>query len=294
MAPVSKSVGKNETWVVGPVKNGSRHECDDRQGGDMRGSNQNRPSLDRLLARMKAFRPDGAYYAITLTVNDEGKLLTQTQTHFKGFADGQYHSNRELRVAVKVDPNKMISLWQAAGLDHIVVDDNASLFVFLHIGGNALVEENLARKWKPEWLASHEVTKVGLCGWLRTETLPSHVFRHAPTPKHRMRILKRDSFRCTLCGRSPEKHVDVELHVHHIRPFGTPHGGVTHDDNLITLCHTCHKGLEPHADPNLFDLVGSGIQAVVHEVTDEYFNGVRRYRERVRAMLKEPEKGNAT
>lgn len=59
-------------------------------------------------------------------------------------------------------------------------------------------------------------------------------------------------------------------------PWGV--GGVTHDKNLITLCHTGHKGLKPHEDRELFGLIGAGIKDMMREARDEYWPGVRLYR----------------
>jgi hypothetical protein len=53
-------------------------------------------------------------------------------------------------------------------------------------------------------------------------------------------VLKRDRFRCVLCGRSPATHVGVELHVDHIWP-DSKEGPATHD-NLRTTCADCNIG----------------------------------------------------
>jgi hypothetical protein len=90
-----------------------------------------------------------------------------------------------------------------------------------------------------------------------------------------MRVIKRDNWRCVICGRRPADHLDVELHVHHIRPWGS--GGITIDDNLVTLCQTCHNGLEPHFEIELFRLTGSGMPSIT-EHTRLYLAGVERYR----------------
>jgi hypothetical protein len=76
-----------------------------------------------------------------------------------------------------------------------------------------------------------------------------------PGRKPRMRVLKRDGYRCRICGRSPDDY-DVVLHVHHIRPWGGGYSGMTEEDNLITLCDTCHDGLEPHSDVALYSRIG--------------------------------------
>jgi hypothetical protein len=73
----------------------------------------------------------------------------------------------------------------------------------------------------------------------------------------------------------PADHLDVELHVHHIRPWGQ--GGVTTARNLVTLCHTCHAGLEPHGDWSLFDVVDPPSETR-DNVNEAYKQGLEWYR----------------
>ena len=58
------------------------------------------------------------------------------------------------------------------------------------------------------------------------------------SPSLRYSILKRDNFRCVLCGRSAQD--GVKLHVDHIVPISK--GGKTIPDNLRTLCEQCNVG----------------------------------------------------
>ena len=116
-----------------------------------------------------------------------------------------------------------------------------------------LVEKSLAESTIPSWLQPHVTVNVGHAGYCAPTLLPRGALVRAPHPKHRMRILKRDNYRCRVCGRSPNDHVDLELHVHHIRPWAL--GGATEDGNLVTLCHTCHNGLDPQYDYSLFSLI---------------------------------------
>lgn len=51
-------------------------------------------------------------------------------------------------------------------------------------------------------------------------------------------VLKRDGFRCTLCGRTAQD--GVKLHVDHIKPIAK--GGKTKMSNLRTLCDECNRG----------------------------------------------------
>jgi len=58
--------------------------------------------------------------------------------------------------------------------------------------------------------------------------------------KLRYDVLKRDGFRCVLCGRSPATTRTVNLHVDHIEPEAR--GGPTIIGNLRTLCEECNVG----------------------------------------------------
>jgi len=51
-------------------------------------------------------------------------------------------------------------------------------------------------------------------------------------------VLNRDNYKCQCCK---GKHKDSKLEVHHI--VFRSQGGSDESDNLITLCHTCHKAL---------------------------------------------------
>lgn len=56
----------------------------------------------------------------------------------------------------------------------------------------------------------------------------------------RFKVLRRDYFRCVLCGDNPPKNSDCVLHVDHIQPWSK--GGKTEEGNLRTLCAVCNVG----------------------------------------------------
>ena len=62
-------------------------------------------------------------------------------------------------------------------------------------------------------------------------------------------VLNRDNYTCQYCG---GKHKDSRLNVHHIQ-FRS-NGGSDNQENLITLCHTCHSLL--HKDKIKLDKIG--------------------------------------
>lgn len=57
-------------------------------------------------------------------------------------------------------------------------------------------------------------------------------------PKARYEIMKRDGFRCQVCGRSSQDNVVLEID--HKTPYSR--GGMTSPDNLHTLCRDCNRG----------------------------------------------------
>ena len=56
----------------------------------------------------------------------------------------------------------------------------------------------------------------------------------------RFKVMKRDNFKCCLCGKAPANDSEVELHVDHIIPWVK--GGETEIKNLQTLCSKCNLG----------------------------------------------------
>ena len=128
----------------------------------------------------------------------------------------------------------------------------------------------------PKLLEPRAVVSVGPFGFMGRGMFDETAFRRAPTPKIRMQVLKRDDRRCRICGRRPDDNSDLELHIHHIRPWEK--GGITDPSNLITLCHTCHKGLMPHADHQLFDYLSKTPDDPVQAVAQDFRRSVANYR----------------
>jgi 5-methylcytosine-specific restriction endonuclease McrA len=56
----------------------------------------------------------------------------------------------------------------------------------------------------------------------------------------RYSVLRRDNFKCVLCGNSPATDPTCVLHVDHIHPSSK--GGKTVVENLRTLCEHCNVG----------------------------------------------------
>lgn len=94
--------------------------------------------------------------------------------------------------------------------------------------------------------ADPDITGAGvLAGPANHQTHVRSTRREVPLAL-RYRILKRDSFRCVACGRSPALEPGVLLHVDHVLPWSR--GGETMEDNLQTLCADCNLGKSDRHD----------------------------------------------
>lgn len=65
----------------------------------------------------------------------------------------------------------------------------------------------------------------------------ARMLRDSISPRLRFKILQRDNFTCTKCGRTPPY---VRLEVDHIIPLAT--GGTNNAKNLQTLCSLYNRG----------------------------------------------------
>lgn len=55
--------------------------------------------------------------------------------------------------------------------------------------------------------------------------------------RHRLRILRRDGFRCVYCGRTAaESRLEVDHQIPRVQ------GGSSRDSNLVTACRDCNQG----------------------------------------------------
>ena len=59
-------------------------------------------------------------------------------------------------------------------------------------------------------------------------------------PKLKLKVLKRDNYKCLICGKSPSTHPELSLEVDHILPVSK--GGINDLENLQTLCIYCNRG----------------------------------------------------
>lgn len=237
-------------------------------------------TIERLRVELTHIDSEREYFAFTLIAEPDGRARWSWQSEW--ISEGE-KMMWEMRVPSLVEPEVMGRLWHQVGETYVVVNNDHMLALFLRMGGNALVAREVAESRLARLMEPVECVPGSLVGIRNRSDVPSKYLNRAPTPKLRMDVLRRDDFKCRICGRRPADDVDIVLHVHHIRPHSA--GGLTEIDNLITLCHTCHIGLDPHFELRLLGLVPIEISIPdVKESARTHADGVRRYRELVRRV----------
>lgn len=75
---------------------------------------------------------------------------------------------------------------------------------------------------------------------IKQETTNKHKTSRNINLRLRFIIMRRDNFKCKICGKSPANNYGIELQVDHIIPWDK--GGETIIENLQTLCSECNIG----------------------------------------------------
>ena len=100
-----------------------------------------------------------------------------------------------------------------------------------YINGEQRIEESEEERIsQPQDISPGNINKKG----------PIHKTTRDIGLRLRFMVMKRDNFKCCICGRSPATNPGLELHIDHIIPWSK--GGETVIDNLQTLCSDCNLG----------------------------------------------------
>jgi hypothetical protein len=86
----------------------------------------------------------------------------------------------------------------------------------------------------------HDVPNTGLNVFSPYKKQNQNGNPRKPGVRLRMAVLKRDKFKCVLCGRTPARNPELQLELDHIIPWSK--NGATVIDNLQTLCNECNNG----------------------------------------------------
>jgi hypothetical protein len=226
--------------------------------------------LNRLVLQKSLKK--ASYYLFNLFAKKEGGFSYSFDSHWIGWANKEF--TQEIREPSLVNPVLTIKVFREMKEPVLVINNERDLAIFLYfLGGHSIIEKSLGDKYLNHCLrpASSIYTYDG--GHIDVKSIPEKMLKRAPDPKLRMKVLTRDKRRCMICGASPRDNEHVELHLHHIQPFGK--GGLTSEKNLITLCHTCHKGLDPHIDHSLYEYINVSFLSI-KEIKEDYIDKIQR------------------
>ncbi|WP_420619810.1 HNH endonuclease [Candidatus Poriferisocius sp.] len=238
--------------------------------------------FDALVRSLTEIYPDISYYAATLFKTGTGEMLGFF-SRWAGLSE-EYSLDKgiELRRAVPVEPEKYSRLWQEQGW--IAVNDDLGVLVFFGVGGNAFIAEDIARKYFAVDLEPHPVASNGGVGFRHYDPKSREVTKRRLRPRQKRRILDSDGYQCKICHKRQSAWPEIELQAHHIRPFSQ--GGLTIDENLITLCSECHQSLDPHFQWDLFLLPdGPYEKSYEQETAATHPGGAEGHRRRVASLL---------
>lgn len=226
--------------------------------------------LKRLFSQN--FLRNTEYFQFSLFFEEDGQSNYSFMTNWCG--NDEENPLIELREPSLMIPDKAISLFKDIKEPLLIINDKKDFGLFINFyGGNGLITKEICQTYLTELIKPKKNIKTYYGGYQNLESIPKSKFNRAATPKVRMKILKRDNLRCKVCGASPQNNEHVELQLHHITPHSE--GGLTEEQNLITLCHTCHKGLEPHRDFSLYSLIDIGMLSD-YGGRDEYFKRIEK------------------
>lgn len=240
--------------------------------------------FDALARSLTEIHPSVSYYAATLVKTDREVLLGFI-SRWAGLSE-EYSLDKgiELRRAAPVDAEKFSRRLEGIDQGWIAVNCDLGVLVFFGVGGNAFIAEDIARKHFAMDLEPHPVASNGGVGFRHYDPKAREVTKRRLRPKQKERIFDRDGHQCKICRKKQSDCPEIELQAHHIRPFAQ--GGLTIDENLITLCSECHQSLDPHFQPDLF-LLPDGPYEKRHaqETAATHRGGAEAHRRRVASLL---------
>ena len=240
--------------------------------------------FDALTRSLTETQSDVSYYAATLLKTGTGEMLGFF-SRWAGLSE-EYSLDKgiELRRAVPVDPEKYSQLWEEQDQGWIAVNDDLGILVFFGVGGNAFIAEDIARKHFAMDLEPHPAARNGGVGFRHYDPKSREVTNRRLRPEQKKRIRDRDGHQCKKCHKKKSDFPEIELQSHHIRPFAQ--GGLTIDENLITLCRECHQSLDPHFQMDLFFLPdGPYEKSQEQETAATHRGGAEAHRRRVDSLL---------
>lgn len=237
--------------------------------------------------QLQEFVPDAVYYEVQVVMPDEKTVRWSAFTHWAGFSKKTSNQPiRELREISPIDPEKSRRLLTEVGTPPVVVNTVADLLLFRMMGGYAIIEKSLCENYLPHVCKIDKAAKSYTCLGFDSLSSKPHdaVWKRKAEGELRKTILKRDAYECQRCHASVTAEKSATLTAHHIFPWSK--GGLTEEDNLITLCLACNAEIEDRYDFSLYELIGADPYSVQDDWLREYLDGMDRYSTRMQECFR--------
>lgn len=169
--------------------------------------------------------------------------------YFSVFTMGMGVSGRDTRRSPSgVHEARFISALAEMGQLTSIVDSRESYRDWLCVQGWAVVDEEYAREYMPQWLGVRKCIRSPLGSYTDVSIASKKILSRSYRGKAREIIIDRDGRQCLRCG------VVANLTLQHVLPFS--HGGETNSRNMVTLCEPCNQELRDEIDQELYQLAG--------------------------------------
>lgn len=120
---------------------------------------------------------------------------------------------------------------------YLVTNGNDVALSFYHSGDFYIIDTWCVNCRCPQCSNPKNLILENVTHHFQVPSLPKIKYRTINAPL-KLKIFKRDNFKCKNCNKSPATHPECQLQIDHIIPFSK--GGLNHFNNLQTLCQRCN------------------------------------------------------
>lgn len=186
--------------------------------------------LQKESVTIDEYNDNGKYHATTLTRRFHSWFLALDKAGLKrtrilGITEQEYFQNLE-------------EVWTKLGRQPKYDDMQKPLSKY--VAGSYEHRFGTWRKALEAFIRYINKEPVGRIVTSKSQKIVTHKTKRSISWRLRFIVMKKDGFKCKMCGRSPATNPEIVLHVDHIIPWTK--FGETVPDNLQTLCSKCNIG----------------------------------------------------
>lgn len=181
-----------------------------------------------------------------IVFDPEGKVLEyEPENHGKWFSVFDFLPEAGDKIIVSPDSSRFCTI--RTGISLYVYEDEELNYqhpryryikLLLVYTGCYYLDKGHVDKCSDDCCYCHFTEHENIRYWMYIPSLPLVKRRRNVTAQIKLKVLKRDNFKCKICNDSPAFSPGIQLQVDHIIPFSK--GGGDNIENLQTLCRPCN------------------------------------------------------